>query len=188
MPITPAAIPLMLNSLLFNGCIGMKTPQLAAGVVLGVCKWSAAVQVLAPSTGTLGVGIGVAPLVLPPPVFVGPLYQGFSAMSILGPLSPLLITGLSQGLSLLFAQGIVQTTHATVGVGVGVARFTPPPGPPMLLLGMTEAGMVGGGPTKFAGALAIALTTIFSALTMPIVVAGTPNILPGAGPGIGKII
>lgn len=188
MPITPAATPVMMGALLGAGLIGSQTPQLASGVVNGVCKWVKTVTVIAPATGTLGGGQGIAQLVVPPPTLMGPLTQGFAAMQILGPMSPLLIAGLANGLSQVFAQGTVLTTHVAVGVGGGTVKFTPGAPGPILTKGMQEAGMTGDGPVKMGGAIGIALTSVFSALTLPLVVAGSPNIVPGAGVGFGKIV
>lgn len=188
MPLTPAAIPIMTGALLGSGLIGSQTPQLSSGVVNGVCKWVKTVTVLAPSSGTLGAGQGLAPLVVPPPTLFGALTQGFAAMEILGPMSPLLINGLANGLSQVFAQATVITTHVAVGVGAGTVKFTPGTPGPILTQGMQEAGMKGDGPVKMGSAIGIALTIVFSALTLPLVVAGSPNIVPGGGVGFGKIV
>jgi len=188
MPITPAATPIMLGALTSAGVIGPSTPQLASGVVNGVCKWIKTVIVTAPSTGTLGAGQGITQLIVPPFTLAQALTLGFAAKQILGPMSPLLITGLANGLSQVFAQGTVLTTHASVGVGGGTVKFSPGAPGPLITQGMQEAGMPGDGPVKMGGAIGIALTTVFSALALTLVVAGPPNIVPGAGVGFGKII
>lgn len=188
MPITPAAAPQLAGALAASAQLGMKVPDFALGVTIGLSKWVQTVKVIAPSSGTLGVGQGITPLVVPSPVIQQALFPAFASFAILGPMSPLHIMGLSNGLNLVFLQGLCLTTHPTVGAGGGVVKFTPTPAAPFLIEGLASVGMVGGGPVKLAGAIGMGLNTVFSALSIPCVVAGPPNIVPGAGVGFGQIV
>lgn len=187
MPITPAAIPVMAGALVASGSLGFSVPQLATGAVNGVIDWTKAVQVLAVASGTLGAGVGTAPLIVPPPTLYGPLTSGFATSAILGPLAPLLIAGLANGLSQTLGMGIVVTAHPTVGVGAGVARFLPPPAAPFFINALSGAGMSGVGAVQLGVAIGQALTVVFSALTLPLVVVGPPSIVPSGGSGTGVI-
>lgn len=166
----------------------MKVPDLALGIMIGVSKWVPTIRLTAPSSGTLGVGTGLTPLIVPAPVLQLAMAPTFAANGIFGVMSPLLITGLSVGLNTVFLQGICQTTHPNVGVGGGVVRFNPPPATPFLVEGLASVGMVGEGPTRLANGLGQALGIVFSALTLPCVVVGSPSPVASAGVGFGQIL
>jgi hypothetical protein len=103
-------------------------------------------------------------------------------------MSPLVINGLAAGLSLVFLQGQVVTTQPNVGVGAGVATFAAPPAGPLMSQGFVAAGLTGIGQVQLASAIGDALGTVFSALVLPLAVAGSPSIVPSSGPGTGKIL
>ena len=113
---------------------------------------------------------------------------GLAGAGCLGVSLPLLALGLSTGLSLTFAQGIVTAPCPTVGVGTAVIKFIPPPAVPLMIQGFATAAMVLPGSIQVATGIGIALTVVFTALVLPGVVAGASSPLPGAGPGVVKIL
>lgn len=188
MPITPAAAPILAVNLIATANLGIKIPDFSLGVTNGVSKWVKQLVVIAPSAGTLGAGQGITPLVVPPPVLNTAFLATFPANGVFGIMTPLFILGLSNGLSAVFAQGLVKTTHATVGAGSGVANFKGGSAVPFIVQGLAEVGQQGDGPTKIARAIGQGLDIVFRSLAVPLVVAGPPNIVPGGGPGIGVVI
>lgn len=166
----------------------MKVPDLSLGILIGVSKWVPTIQVNAVASGTLGVGTGLAPLVVPAPLLTTSFLPVFAANGIFGVFSPLFVAGLSTGLNLVFLQGICRTTHPNVGIGAGVVRFIAPPATPFLIEGLASVGMVGPGPAKLANAIGQGLGIAFSTLVLPCVVAGSPSPVASAGVGFGQIV
>ncbi len=166
----------------------MKVPELSFGLMVGISKWVPTIRATATASGTLGVGTGLAPLIVPAPLLVSTFLPVFAANGIIGVFSPFFISGLSTGLNLVFLQGIVQTTHPNVGIGGGVVKFTPPPATPLLIEGLASVGMVGPGPAKLANAIGQGLGIVFSTLVLPCVVAGSPSPVASAGVGFGQIV
>lgn len=189
MPITPTGLQgAILGGLTGSGMLGVATPKLATGLAVGLMQWIPTVQVLTVDTGTAGVGVGVAILVMPPPLWQSALQTGFAMAGILGPMAPAMVTGLANGLSVGFGQGLVSTRHPSVGAGAGVAKFIPPPSLPSLQAGLSGQTVGGVGGSKIALAVSFALTTVFSAFTIPVAIAGPPSTSPSAGVGSGSIV
>lgn len=188
MPLTqPGIIAAVVPNLVATLHLGTGVPKLAAGIANGIMAWAPKVRATTVDTGTLGLGRGTALLVVPPTVLVPALTAGFASQGILGVFSPLTITGLSNGLSLAFAQGQILTKHPSVGTGAGIVKLAPPPATPDMISGFASVSMSGDGSRKIATAIGIALTTVFSALVLPTVIAGAGSTTAGGGVGFGGI-
>ncbi len=189
MPLTPVGLAGVLVPALFAaGNIGIAVPQLALGVGTGISLFAQQSSVVSVDVGTLGVGAGAQPLLVPQPLLLGSLLAGFAATGTGGVMAPLLALGLANGLNLGFLQGLLVTVHPGVGLGTGVAKIIPAAAVPSMIAGFAAVGMVGPGAIKTATGIGIALTITFATYVTPIVIAGPPSIAPGAGPGFGKIV
>lgn len=189
MPITPAGMTAaILPNLAAVAMIGTAVPQLALGIGTGATIFNTAMKVQSIDVGTLGVGAGLGPVIVPPPVIISAMIASFAAGGIIGVMSVPLATGVATGLALGFAQGLIVTVNAGVGLGSGVAKFIPGPGPPAMIAGFAAAGLTGTSSIQLATAIGLALTITFAALVAPIVIAGPPSILPGAGSGTGQVV
>jgi hypothetical protein len=189
MPLTPVGVAGVLTpALIASGQTGIAVPQFALGVGTGVTIFAQASAVVTADTGTLGVGAGAQPLIVPQPLLLSSLLAGFAATAQVGIMAPLLAVGLANGLALGFLQGLLVTTHPGVGLGAGVGRIIAVGAVPSMIAGFAAAAMIGPAAIKMATAIGIALTITFAAFVTPIVIAGPPSVLPGAGPGFGKIV
>ena len=190
MPLTPATVSaLILPNLLGVSLIGVGTPQLALALGVGVSTWTAKIAIQTVDVGTLGVGKGIPiPILIPPQILLLNLTLGFTAQGILGMMAPLLIQGISTGLSQAYLTALTNTVHAGVGLGAGVATFKAPPAFPDLKIGFDPVGATGEGAPKACRAIAQALESTFSTLILPQPIAGPPSIVPGAGSGFGSIV
>ena len=189
MPITPVGLTgVLVPALIASAQIGTGVPKLALGVATGVTTFAAQSTVTSVDTGTLGVGVTVAPLVVPQPLLLANILAGFAATGTVGVMSPVLAVGLANGLSLGFLQGLITMTHPGVGAGAGVAKVIPAGAVPAMIAGFAAAGMVGVGSVKMATAIGIALTLTFTTFVLPVPIVGAPSIVPGAGVGVGKIV
>jgi hypothetical protein len=187
MPVTPAtSIPLFASNLVATGNIGAGVPKVAKGLGVGLSTWVATVQASALATGTLGVGAGLTPLIVPSPILYAALLAAAPGEKILGVLAPLFLLGVANGASLSLATGIVQTVHPTVGTGGGTVTFKAPPSAPFFEKALKAAGVQS--PDKLARTVGKATDNVFRALVLPIAVVGPPSIAPSAGPGTGKIV
>lgn len=192
MPLNPPALSsgFIAPNLLSMGNIGTGMPKFAMGCAIGVCQYlTVQAKVTTVDAGTLGVGTSIMPLIVPTPLLQGALFGGFSAMGILGPMAPLLITGLTNGLVTgWLALALLQTNHPGIGTGAGVARIVGPTAVPAMLAGFASMGMVGDGPVKTATAIGIGLDTTFAAFFEPIPIVGSASPAGGAGIGFGTVI
>jgi hypothetical protein len=190
MPVSAQAIKLtLIPNLLSTLVIGKDMPRLAQGVANGVSSWVRKIKIQTADAGTAGAGKGTLPITLASPILILNITRGMAQMKLLGLFSPLLITGLSNGLSLSFLQMLASTTHPSVGVGAGVPRYVTPSATLDLVRGFKQAGLKGGEQTeKFCRALAIGLEASFKTLVIPIPIAGPPSPSPSAGTGTGNII
>lgn len=189
----PATVPGFMGVLIPNffsvAMIGTGVPKYARGVALGLQQWVPQVRVTTADTGTAGVGKNVPlPLVVPQQVLYGNLLAGMVAQKQVGVFMPQFIAGLANGLVQCFAQVVISTTHPSVGVGGGVAKFSAPPAAQSMISGFAQAGMVGDQAIKKACALATGLDRTFAILVMSIVIAGPPSPSPSAGSGFGNLI
>jgi len=191
MPLSPTALAtgFLAPSMLSVGNTGSGVPPMVRGVAAGVTNWlTSQMQVLTVDTGVLGVGTGVAPLLVPPPLIIPAMLTGFASAGLLGISASVTATGLANGLSAgLLALALVRTNHAGVGVGAGVAKFLGPPAKPAILQGLKASGLSGPNLPKLAQAIGTALDIVFAALVMPVPIVGTPTPVSGSGVGIGQI-
>ena len=189
MPLTPVGLAgVLVPALLSAGNIGIAVPQLALGVGTGVGLFAQQSSVVTVDVGTLGVGAGAQPIIMPQPLLLAGFIAGFAATGTSGVMAPLLALGLANGLNVGFLQGLLVTVHPTVGLGSGVAKVIPAAAIPSMIAGFAAVGMVGPGAIKTATGIGIGLTIAFASFVMPIVIAGPPSIAPGGGAGFGKIV
>jgi hypothetical protein len=189
MPLTPVGLAgVLVPNLAACGQIGVAVPQFALGVGTGVSTFAAASIVTSADTGLLGSGATAIPLLVPQPLLLSSILTGFTATGTLGVMAPLLATGLANGLNVGFLQGLITMVHPSVGFGAGVAKVIPKDAVPSMIAGFAAVGMTGTSSVKMATAIGIALTIVFTALTLPVPIMGAPGTLPGAGVGIGKIV
>jgi hypothetical protein len=190
MPLTPVGLAgVLLPALAASGMIGTATPQFATGVATGTTLFLQAATVTSIDTGTLGVGAGSVPLLVPQPLLLANVLTGMAAAVIVGPMAPPMALGLANGLSTGLLQGLLVTTHPSVGSGAGVARVVGSGSAvaPMIA-GFAAAGMVGPGAVKKATAIGIALDITFAAFVIATPIAGASAPSPGTGIGFGKIV
>lgn len=184
-PITAAVI---LPQLVATGMVGPGTPTYALGLATGLSYWVPTIGVITVDVGTFGVGAGLLPLPVLPPVLYTALNITYVANGIYGPMAPLHLLGLANGISTALAMGIITTVHPTVGTGTGTATFQPPPAAPFILKGFADVGIKGDGPTKNANAIGQALTAVLASLIVPVPIVGPPSPAPSAGAGAGSIL
>jgi hypothetical protein len=192
MPLNPPSLAtgFIAPNLLAVGEIGIGVPKFALGVAIGVCQYFGIyAKVTTVDTGTLGVGTSIIPLIVPNPLLQSSLFSGFSSMGILGPLAPLMITGLTNGLVTGWvALALIQTNHPLIGTGAGVAKIVAPTAVPAMIAGLAAVGMVGGGSIKMATAIGMALDITFASFVQPVPIVGTATPTGGAGVGFGSVI
>jgi len=162
--------------------------QLALGVGIGVTTWTQQIVVTSVDTGTLGAGVGVPIPVIVPPTIIANMITGFASFALIGIMSPLVATGIANGIILAYLQGLLITAHPGTGVGAGVAKFIAPPAAPTIIAGLASAGMIGLSVPQLGGAIGMGLDLTFLAMVMPVAIVGPPSPLPGGGAGIGKIV
>jgi hypothetical protein len=192
MPLNPPALAtgFLAPNFISVAHIGPGMPKLAMAVAVGVTQYlTLAAKVTTVDAGLLGVGTSLIPLLVPPVLLQPALYSGFASMGILGPMAPLTITALTNGLATGWAAlALLQTNHPGIGTGAGVARITGPSAVPSMLFGFTSVGMPGDGPVKIATAIGIALDITFSAFFEPVPIVGASSPIGGAGVGFGTVI
>lgn len=187
---SPALTSVLASQIVAAGCIGMDVPKLANGIAIGVCQFlTVQSKVTSIDTGLLGVGTSIMPLLVPSPLIQSSLMAAFPSAQIIGIRAPQLILGLTNGLAAGFASlALMQIAHPGIGVGTGVARVVGGTAIPAMIAGFAAASMVGDGPVKMARAMGTALDTIFASYIQPVVIAGSPSIVGGAGVGLGVVI
>lgn len=176
-------------NLLATGQIGQAMPKFALAVSLGVVDYLSSAKVVSVDTGTLGVGTTIFPLIVPQPVLVAALFSGFGSMGLLGPMAPLVIVGLANGITLgCAALALLKINHPTVGVGAGVARIVGGSAIPSMLDGFDDMDMNTDGSKKMATAIGIALDITFAAFFEPVPIVGSASPVPSGGVGFGSVI
>lgn len=192
MPLNPPALAagFLVPNLISVGNIGTGVPKLAMGIAIGVTQFlTLQSKVTTVDAGSLGVGTSIMPLIVPSPLLQGGLFSGFSSMGILGPMAPLTILGITNGLVTgWLALALLQTNHPGIGVGAGVARIVGPSAVPAMLLGFSAMGMIGDGPVKMATAIGLALDITFASFFQPVPIVGSASPAGGAGIGFGSIL
>jgi hypothetical protein len=192
MPLNPSALAsgFIAPNLMAKGNLGVGVPQLARGIANGVCQYlTVQAKVMTVDAGTVGVGTSIMPLIVPSPLLLSSLTAGFVSAGILGTMAPKVIAGIATGLATgWLALALLQSNHASVGVGAGVARIVAPAATPAMILGFSSAGMAGDGPTRIARAIGTGLDMTFASfvqLGIPIV--GTPAPVGSSGVGFGIV-
>jgi hypothetical protein len=183
--------PIFLANLISVGLIGPSTIQLATGLANGTSIYAnTAVQFQSVDVGTLGAGVGLGAGVVVPPAIVPAMIGSFTANGILGPFSIPTATGIAQGMQLSFALAVIQTVAAGVGLGAGVGFCIPNPGASagIFFAAFQAAGMLGPSTIQLASAVSAGLDLVLPASIAPVAIVGPPNIIPGAGTGIGKLL
>lgn len=192
MPMDPGTLtPIFLANLISVGMIGPSTIQLATGLANGTSLYAnTAIIFQSVDVGTLGAGVGLGVGVIMPPTIVPAMIGSFLGHGIIGPFSIPTATGIANGLQLSFALAIVQTVAAGVGLGAGFGFCIPNPGASVGIFttAFIAAGMIGPSSVQLASAVAVGLDMVLPTCTAPVVVVGPPNIIPGAGTGIGKLL
>ncbi len=189
----PTTVPGFMGALIPNivatGMIGTGIPKYARGVALGLQQWLPKVRVATVDTGTAGAGKNVPlPILVPQPLLYGNLLAGMISQKQVGVFMPPFIAGLANGLVLCFGQVLISTTHPSVGIGGGIAKFTAIPAAQSMISGFAQAGMVGDQAVKKARAVATGLDRTFAILVMPVAIVGSPSPFPSAGSGFGNLV
>jgi hypothetical protein len=189
MPLTPVNITAsLLGSLSASGMLGTGASQLAVGIASGVMLWVGQLTVTTVDVGTLGVGAGTFPCVIPQPLLLAAMLSSFPATGHLGSMSLLLATGIANGLATAFPQGLITTVNPTVGVGTATCIFPGPSAVPSMIAGFKSAGMNGAATEKTAMAVGMGLDIAFGSYVQPIPIVGPPSPSPSSGTGTGKIL
>jgi hypothetical protein len=170
------------------GLLGTAVPKLASGLALGAAQWVQQLTVQTVDTGTLGVGKGTGIFAVPSPALISALLAAYAVNNHRGSMSPLEATGIGNGLSTGFAQGLLTTAHPSVGVGGGAAKIVCPPAFPSLMQGFSSVGITGQVASLKASAISSALLIVIQALVLPVVIAGSASQFASGGSGFGKII
>lgn len=192
MPLSPPiTTPIFLSDLAANALIGISTPQFALAVATGLQIYAGSgLQVVSVDVGTLGAGVGLGlGVTISPSILIASFTASFAANGLLGIMSPPMINALALGFATVMQQGIVTTVSAGVGLGAGVATLVPNPGASAAawVAGFAAAGLVGPNIPQMANAIAQGFDTAAPSAIGAVVIAGPPNILPGAGVGTGVI-
>jgi hypothetical protein len=177
-------------NLISTGNIGTGMPKLSLGISIGVCQFlTAQAKVMTVDAGTLGVGTGLIPLIVPNPLLLNSLLSAIASANLMGVMAPKFIAGLAQGLtSGWLALAILRTNHPGIGVGTGVARVVGPTSVPAMIAGFAAVSMVGNGPVRMARAIGTALDMTFASFVqvgVPIVGSASPT--GGSGVGFGTV-
>jgi hypothetical protein len=192
MPINPGTTtPIFLAALIANGLVGPGTSQLATGLATGLSQYvQAGVIVTSIDIGTLGAGTGIGPsIVLNPNILIPAMTASLAGHGIIGSLMPAQANAISFGISASLALGIVQTINTGVGIGAGKLQLIPNgSGGTLFVAGFKAAGMSGSMANNMGLAVGLALDAVILSALGVVIIVGPPNIVPGAGIGIGKIV
>jgi len=187
MPATiPGVVGVLVPNILFTGVGVIKYSK---GVANGLTAWSRAIQISTTDAGTVGVGKGAPiPLIVPQPILFGNILAGMKAYDLIGLLAVPFVLGLSTGLSLAFAQMLINTTHPSVGSGTAIAKFSAPPASSFMISGFARENMTGEGSVRKARALSQGLDRSIASLVIPVPIVGPAASAPSSGSGSGKLI
>lgn len=190
MPISPPQVAAaLIPSLAGVTMVGTGVPKFVQGFGIGLTTWTPTITIRTTDAGTAGAGKGVpVPISLAPPTLFTNLLAGMVSQGLTGVQSPAFVQGITQGLVTLYLQAFTNTVHAGVGVGAGVATFSPPPASSPITTGFAAVGMTGEGALKLARALAQGLENTFKVLLLPQPIVGPPSPVGASGSGFGSII
>jgi hypothetical protein len=189
MPLVAPALSATITAAIFaGGLIGPAVPKLGSGIGQGIALWVKQLKVTTLDAGAVGVGKGLAPLIIPQPLIMVNLLIAYAENGQLGVMAPLEASGIANGLFTGFAQGVISTTHPSVGSGAAVARIVGPPAFSSLMQGFLSVGITGQGASKKANAISMALNVVIQTLVLPVAIVGAPGPSPSSGSGSGSII
>jgi len=189
MPLVAPVLSATITAGIFSGgLIGPAVPKLGSGIGQGIALWVQKLKVNTVDAGAAGAGKGLGPLIIPQPLIMSSLLMAYTINGQLGVMAPLEASGIANGLFVGFAQGLISTTHPSVGAGAAVARITGPPAFSSIMQGFSSAGITGSGASKKANAISLALTMIIQTLVLPVAIVGAAGPAPSAGSGFGSII
>lgn len=193
MPLNPPALAsgFLAPNLLATGNLGTAVPMFCLGIAIGVCQYlTVQSRVMTVDVGTLGVGTGLIPLLMPTPLLLTSLTQGFASAGLMGTMAPKALLGITNGLVTGWATlALLQTNHPTVGVGTGVARIVAPTAVPAMISGFAAAGMTGDGPARMARAIGTGLDMTFASFIQPgIPIVGGASPVGSSGVGLGTVL
>jgi hypothetical protein len=174
-----------------TGNLGSGVPMFALGIAIGVCQFlTVQAKVMTIDVGTLGVGTGLIPLIVPSPLLSSSLTAGLASAGLMGVMAPKAILGLTTGLTTGWtALALLQTNHPTVGVGTGVARIVGPTAVPAIISGFSAAGMSGDGPARMARAIGTGLDMTFASFIQPgVPIVGGASPMGSSGVGLGVVL
>jgi hypothetical protein len=186
--VPPALTATITVGLMSGGMLGTAVPQLASGVGIGLTLWAQQQTVSTIDTGTLGVGVGLGPFVIPPPLLTANLLVAYAANGMLGVMAPLEAVGFGNGIALGLAQGMLQTMHPLVGTGTGIGRINGPPAFSSIMQGFASVGITGQSSAQKANAISMALMMTIQSLVFPVVIVGSASPVASGGVGNGKIM
>jgi hypothetical protein len=186
--VAPVLSATITTALLGSGMLGLATPKLASGLGLGLTLWVKKLKVSTVDTGAVGTGKGLFPFLVPQPILMGALLVAYAANGHLGPMAPLEAVGLANGITIGLAQGILNTTHPSVGAGGAIARISGPPAVSSIMQGFSSVGITGQGASAKANAISSALMVVLQTLVLPVVIVGAGGPSPSSGKGFGSII
>lgn len=191
MPLTPPGIASTMTAA-FAGVAftGVGIPQLSLAIGTGVTLWTSSTLLVATvDVGTLGVGAGSFPCLIPQPLLMSGMMTGLASNGLAGTASPQLAAALANGLALAFSsQGLIVTAHPTVGIGTATVTFPGPSAIPAMLAGFASAGLTGISVPQMASAVGMGLDIAFASFVLPIPIIGSPSPFPSGGVGTGKIV
>lgn len=189
MPITSANLTAsVLAGLAGTGMTGTAVPTLASGIGQGVAAWVKTLTVLTVDVGTGGAGTGILPWLVPQPLLLGNMLAGYAANQHLGLMAPREATGVATGLALGFAQGLMTTTHPTVGTGTGVVKIVGPVAFPFLIASFSGVNIKGVAAAQKANAISQALAQTLAVFTLVIPIVGSAAPYGSSGVGTGRVI
>jgi len=180
--------PILTTNLVATGMLGLGVPKYAMGIANGVALWLPQIIVSTIDAGSLGVGTGILPFVIPQPLLLAVLTESFISTGLFGVMAPLKILGLANGLAATLPTAFIKTQHPSVGTGTAVASFTSPPPMPAIQAGFAQAGLVGSSIPKVALAIGLGLQRALVAFKAPVPIIGSASPAGSGGIGTGKIV
>jgi len=189
MPLVAPILSATITTGIFSvGLIGPAVPKFGSGLGTGIALWVQQLKVITVDTGAVGLGKGLAPLIVPQNLLMSSLLAAYAVNGQLGVMAPLEATGISNGLFMGFGQGLISTTHPSVGVGAAIARISGPPAFSSIMQGFSSVGITGSGASEKASAISMALGIVLQTLVLPVAIVGAGGPSPSAGSGYGSII
>lgn len=180
--------PILLSSLAGVGLVGISTPTLAKAIATALVSWGQSRSVSTVDVGTVGVGVGFLPLIVPLPSFYAALLSQAKAQGMDGVFTPLFLAGLSQGTTAFLANGIIATQHPSVGVGTAIATVGGPPSPPICLQAFASLGLTGETSLRLARVLGFSLDAVIPSTPYPLPIVGSPSPTSTGGSGVGSVL